>query len=471
MASKPQDEDVNPPVRALFSALRALHVRAGEPSSRAIARGAGGLSHTTVHGALRGARVPSWPVLAKLVKALDGDEEEFRELWAATRDAGIASEPLPVPAASSALEVSVFASYSHVDNDATYQRISKIILGIKGIYESLTGSTVEIFRDADSISLGENWKDRIRMGLSSSSILLAFVSPAYLRSESCREELREYLSFLSANSRKRLIIPLIYADFDRIEARFSGDDLWIEIKSLQAMKLEKMRSLDEGTSEWIQAIESISYRIEDVLSSFEAEEENGDLSGEIKSSDEPAEGLLELFAGLESSAPQLVDALERFKQLLEELGEETTSAGPKLSNATTFGSKLAISKRLAEAITPISLESVEISQNLLAKMKEWDTGVRFVMDLVAKGHMSLDDEGTIHFLDSIAGLAEIGVTSLGQLDEMRHAIDLAKGVSAHLNKPLIRIQQALLMFAEISGIFRGWKDELDALMNPGDLEE
>ncbi|MEV6983127.1 toll/interleukin-1 receptor domain-containing protein [Sphaerisporangium sp. NPDC051017] len=416
-----------------------------------------------MNSALRGPRVPSWPVLAKVVAALGGDEGEFQELWAATRDHGIKSEPLPIPAADQAVEVSVFASYSHIDNDATYERISKIILGIKGIYESLTGSKVEIFKDADSIALGENWRDRIRMGLSSSSILLAFVSPAYLRSESCRQEFREFLGFLEANSKKRLIIPLLYADFDRIEARFARDELWQEIKSLQVLKLEAMRSLDPGSAEWIRALEMIAYRIEEVLSSVETEEPGDDSGYEAGEAQEFGQGLLELFAEIEETTPRFALEFERFNELINQLGEETQSRASRLAKASTFSSKLAVSKQLAEAINPIAVEAYEISERLLAIMAKWDSGVRYGIELIASKRLDIDEEDASQFIEAIGGLAETGNESLSHLETLRHTIASARGISGQLNKPLARIQQALLRFAEMAGIFQGWGNELKVL--------
>ncbi|HET8662113.1 MAG TPA: AAA family ATPase [Micromonosporaceae bacterium] len=73
--------------RLLFTELRRLHQRAGEPSSRAIARalGAGILSHTTVNAVLSGQRVPRWGPLELVVRHLGGDVERFRELWIKAR--------------------------------------------------------------------------------------------------------------------------------------------------------------------------------------------------------------------------------------------------------------------------------------------------------------------------------------------------------------------------------------------------
>ncbi len=68
--------------QAFMAALRELHALAGGPSTRAVATGAGGMSHTTVADALRGPFTPTWYVASGLVEYLGGDLDKFRELWA-----------------------------------------------------------------------------------------------------------------------------------------------------------------------------------------------------------------------------------------------------------------------------------------------------------------------------------------------------------------------------------------------------
>lgn len=75
----------------LTTELRLLHEAAGFPSTRAISRKAAQngdmVSHTSVHEAIAGHRLLSWRVMEAMVKALDGDPEHFRSLWAANRGA------------------------------------------------------------------------------------------------------------------------------------------------------------------------------------------------------------------------------------------------------------------------------------------------------------------------------------------------------------------------------------------------
>jgi hypothetical protein len=66
----------------LFRYLRALHLDAGEPSSRKVAASSGGMiSHTTVSMVLAGARVPSWKSLLVIGNELGADEDALKRIW------------------------------------------------------------------------------------------------------------------------------------------------------------------------------------------------------------------------------------------------------------------------------------------------------------------------------------------------------------------------------------------------------
>jgi tetratricopeptide (TPR) repeat protein len=73
------------PVTELFDRLDQLHLTAGRPSMREIALrvGRGRISSSTVHNVFRSSRVPRWPFLEYIVRALNGDTSEFLALWQA----------------------------------------------------------------------------------------------------------------------------------------------------------------------------------------------------------------------------------------------------------------------------------------------------------------------------------------------------------------------------------------------------
>jgi replicative DNA helicase len=76
-----------------FSSLHDLHVKAGQPSIREIQRDIGrdSVSHTTIHKAFIGPRIPGWIIVEQLVEALADRSrqeriaiiEQFKSLWEA----------------------------------------------------------------------------------------------------------------------------------------------------------------------------------------------------------------------------------------------------------------------------------------------------------------------------------------------------------------------------------------------------
>jgi hypothetical protein len=75
------------PVEEFVVALRVLHAQAGAPSTRSLATLTGTVSHTTVAEALAGRRLTSWPVVSRIVTALGGDQDQFRQLWQSASEA------------------------------------------------------------------------------------------------------------------------------------------------------------------------------------------------------------------------------------------------------------------------------------------------------------------------------------------------------------------------------------------------
>jgi len=76
-----------------FERLHALHGSAGQPSMRQLQRRTrsatrpNGIDPTTIHAAFSRPRLARWEVVQTIVRALDGDIDEFAELWHAARRA------------------------------------------------------------------------------------------------------------------------------------------------------------------------------------------------------------------------------------------------------------------------------------------------------------------------------------------------------------------------------------------------
>jgi hypothetical protein len=451
--SEDRDETQSSAEAVFFAALRDLYVRAGEPSSRTMARAIGGVSHTTLHSAIRGTTVPSWPVVAKLVAHLGGDTDRFRELWTDTRPNAQARRVATGP------EVSVFVSYARIDDKSTYRRVTQLIDSLADTYQSMTGKTVGVFKDIESIKPGDDWRDRIRLGLSASSIFLAFISPAYLRSANCREELSEFLAFLDANSSARLIIPLIFAAPDRIINEFTGDALWERIGKLQHLDISELRHTDVGSSAWIITVDRIADRIDEVLQTFPLEaDEPGEPEPELP------EGTLNRMAAIEAKMPDMAASFERYSGLMIQLNEVVTAATPSMQQADSFGKKLAVSEKLARELNPIADKMDEEAEHLVGYFNELTYLAKFAVAAVRAEPGEVPSE-IIDFLKTIRETASTGITTSLVIEEFVRSIGQVIGFSRDLDRPLKKIQSASLKIADLRGVVSGWQEEVESLQD------
>jgi hypothetical protein len=85
-------------IRGFAALLRELRCAAGGPSFREMSGRSRAISHTTLHEAAQGNRLPSWETTVEFVKACGGDPEDYRDRWQAANRAVRSAGARPAPA-------------------------------------------------------------------------------------------------------------------------------------------------------------------------------------------------------------------------------------------------------------------------------------------------------------------------------------------------------------------------------------
>lgn len=83
----------------LARALRVLRADAGQPAFRAMAKASGKVSATTLHDAVSGTRLPTWPTVKAFVEVCGGDSGEWKQQWSRAARACQPAEDAPYPVA------------------------------------------------------------------------------------------------------------------------------------------------------------------------------------------------------------------------------------------------------------------------------------------------------------------------------------------------------------------------------------
>ncbi|MEV4292704.1 NBR1-Ig-like domain-containing protein [Nonomuraea bangladeshensis] len=68
-------------IESFAATLRELRNAVGNPPYREMSGRSGAISHTTLHEATKGNRLPSWETTVEFVKACDADPADYRERW------------------------------------------------------------------------------------------------------------------------------------------------------------------------------------------------------------------------------------------------------------------------------------------------------------------------------------------------------------------------------------------------------
>lgn len=124
-------------------------------------------------------------------------------------------------------DFSVFVSYAHSDNDESW--ISKFSGNLSALLRKLTGAQPKIFLDNESLVTASIWERKIVKSLESSRLMIAVVSPSYVKSIWCRKEWQMFSqreALLRAGGfigdEQGLIFPILLAPLGR--GSFTADE-------------------------------------------------------------------------------------------------------------------------------------------------------------------------------------------------------------------------------------------------------
>lgn len=135
-------------------------------------------------------------------------------------------------------EFSLFCSYAHSDNDDGW--VDNFTTSLIAALRKLTGVQPKVFLDHESLITAEIWEKRISTVLSSSQLLIAIISPSYVKSTWCR---REWTAIASREVQMRkqgllgreqgLIFPILLFPLKRGSFSTPEEEFAAEIKERQ----------------------------------------------------------------------------------------------------------------------------------------------------------------------------------------------------------------------------------------------
>ena len=130
-------------------------------------------------------------------------------------------------------QITGFWSYVHADDDAEGGRIALLSRDVASQFGLMTGETIELFLDVESVKWGDAWRDRIDSSIAAGVFFIPILTPRYFMSPECRRELQLFARRATQLGARELVLPLLYMDVPGLREDDPADELMALVKSFQ----------------------------------------------------------------------------------------------------------------------------------------------------------------------------------------------------------------------------------------------
>jgi len=142
-----------------------------------------------------------------------------------------------------------FLSYTRKDDEFFGHYITAFRKALENAVHVVSGDeSFRVFQDVEGIVIGEKWQKKLAETINQSSVFVPMLSPLFLNSGPCRDELGRFLEHERALGRDDLILPLYFVESPRLEKddERAKDPLATELASRQMYDWRKQANVPLG---------------------------------------------------------------------------------------------------------------------------------------------------------------------------------------------------------------------------------
>jgi formylglycine-generating enzyme required for sulfatase activity len=178
---------------------------------------------------------------------------------------------------SSKRKPAIFLSYTRNDDEYEGGALSALRQRLEDALRFASGEPLDIFQDVEDIKFGQDIRQRIEKSLAETMVFVPIITPSYLKSRWCREELERFLKREQQLGRRDLILPIYYQRVPALERARQGpraastatDALVRELAPRLSVDWRDLRRKEPESREVRMAVERIAERILEVLEELE----------------------------------------------------------------------------------------------------------------------------------------------------------------------------------------------------------
>ena len=158
------------------------------------------------------------------------------------------ASPIYVSSGKNVLEPVGFWSYARLNDNNNQGRLSALRKIIEDAIAERRGRPIKVWQDANDIPSGSAWAKTIARTIGETTFFIPIVSPRFLESQYCLEEIKLFRRRMAELKRGDLIFPIHYVDVDqtRPEEIPFGNELTY-LRELQWEDFRNQRFVDPGS--------------------------------------------------------------------------------------------------------------------------------------------------------------------------------------------------------------------------------
>lgn len=350
---------------------------------------------------------------------------------------------------------SIFFSYSRHDDEHEGGLISALRESLISEFRFQTGQEIFVFLDKSSIDHGENWRRKLEKGIDNTSFLLVFLTPSYLQSASCRDELQRFLKREEERQRDDLVLPVYYATV----REDTDDPLARALLERQYVDWRDLRFETFDSTPVRMAVANLAASIANAIS--RTSEVRKVAIPDVKTEEL---GLLELVTQMEMSLPRVVSGLVTMASEQEGITEETRLATAEAERLNRLGrgsaARLVVARRLSSKLGPYADRLENNAQAIRADLVTVDRGIK----AIAEALPTSTEEGIEETVESMTSALQEALLSGDQAAAAVQTLsdtyaDTAR-IASTLRPVLNRLIAGVTVIAECPNYFSAWKELL-----------
>jgi hypothetical protein len=158
-------------------------------------------------------------------------------------------------------------SYSRFDDKQYSRLLTSIRRYIEGAVQGVTGRPFQVFQDVEDIKLGDDWHATLAEAISKADILIPIITPSFLESKWCREEVERFVQKEADRSSFDIVVPLYFIESRAFEEDPGGDSREVAelLRRRQWLDIRDLRLEQSANRRVKERLEPLVQRLKDIV--------------------------------------------------------------------------------------------------------------------------------------------------------------------------------------------------------------